>query len=190
MPIGLPAKELHSWFTRGVPYEQYLQNAGDRAAPWHAVSEQVSIADHELLLHSFVREMKVLVLSGVWCGDCSAQGPILEKIANASPAIELCWLDRDEAIELSNHVKINAGNRVPTVIFMAEDFEPVAVLGDRTLSRYRAIAKRQLGASCDIPGAPIPQDELQENIQDWVNEFERVQLLLRLSARLRQKHGD
>jgi thiol-disulfide isomerase/thioredoxin len=134
--------------------------------------------------------MKVIVLSGIWCGDCSAQGPILEKIANASPAIELRWLDRDEAIKLSNHVKINAGNRVPTVIFMAEDYEPVAVLGDRTLSRYRAIAKRQLGASCDIPGAPIAQDELKENIQDWVNEFERVQLLLRLSARLRQKHGD
>jgi len=26
--------------------------------------------------------------------------------------------------------------------------------------------------------------------QDWLNEFERVQWLLRLSPRLRQKHGD
>jgi hypothetical protein len=26
--------------------------------------------------------------------------------------------------------------------------------------------------------------------QDWLDEFERVQLLLRLSSRLRQKHGD
>ena len=190
MPIGLPAEELQRWFERGSTYDTYLEDSGGRAQPWHAIGEQVSVAEHEALLHSFTRDMKVIVLSGIWCGDCSAQGPILEKIANASPAIELRWLDRDEAIELSNHVKINAGNRVPTVIFMAEDFEPVAVLGDRTLSRYRAIAKRQLGASCDIPGAPIAQDELKENIQDWVNEFERVQLLLRLSARLRQKHGD
>ena len=29
-----------------------------------------------------------------------------------------------------------------------------------------------------------------DTLQDWVNEFERVQLLLRLSTRLRQKHGD
>lgn len=190
MPIGLPAEELQRWFNRGVPYDQYLQDAGDRAMPWHTVGEQVSVAGHEELLHSFTREMKVIVLSGIWCGDCTAQGPILAQIAGASSAIELRWLDRDEAIELSNQVKINAGNRVPTVIFMAEDFEAVSVLGDRTLSRYRAIAKRQLGASCDIPGAPIPQDEMQENIQDWVDEFERVQLLLRLSPRFRQKHGD
>ena len=26
--------------------------------------------------------------------------------------------------------------------------------------------------------------------QDWLNEFERVQWLLRLSPRLRQRHGD
>jgi len=33
-------------------------------------------------------------------------------------------------------------------------------------------------------------DELNATLQDWLNEFERVQLLLRLSTRLRQIHGD
>jgi len=75
-------------------------------------------------------------------------------------------------------------------LFMAEDYEPVSVLGDRTLSRYRSIAARQLGAACDLPGVLIPEDEYNETLQEWLNEFERVQLLLRLSARLRQKHGD
>jgi hypothetical protein len=27
-------------------------------------------------------------------------------------------------------------------------------------------------------------------VQDWLDEIERVQLMLRLSGRLRQKHGD
>jgi hypothetical protein len=73
---------------------------------------------------------------------------------------------------------------------MAEDFEPVSMYGDRTLARYRAIAARQLGSACDIPGIAIDQNEFDATLQEWVNEFERVQLLLRLSARLRQKHGD
>jgi len=73
---------------------------------------------------------------------------------------------------------------------MAEDFALVSVLGDRTLSRYRSIASRQFGDACDIPGIAIPQDEFDATMQEWLNEFERVQLLLRLSARLRQKHGD
>jgi hypothetical protein len=79
---------------------------------------------------------------------------------------------------------------VPVAIFMAEDFEPVSVFGDRTLARYRALAARQLGASCPVPGAHVDADELHATLQDWLNEFERVQLVLRLSTRLREKHGD
>ena len=190
MTVGLSSEELKTWFERGSTYTQYLNDAGEYANPWYSVGEQVSMAEHTDLLGSFTRSMNIIILSGVWCGDCSAQGPILEKIESASSNIEMRWLDKDEAIALSNRVTINAGNRVPTVIFMAEDFEPAHVMGDRTLSRYRAIAARQLGASCDIPGAPIRHEELQASVQDWVNEFERVQLLLRLSARLRQKHSD
>lgn len=76
------------------------------------------------------------------------------------------------------------------MIFLAEDDEFVSIYGDRTLSRYRALAARQLGPACPLPGAPIPDDEIAATLQDWLNEFERVQLLLRLSGRLRQKYGD
>ncbi|MAI66488.1 MAG: thiol reductase thioredoxin [Phycisphaerae bacterium] len=191
MPIGITKETLQKWYEQGVTYADYLEKAGAKAAPWHAVGEQAQLSVRQKeLLSSFVRTTHVLVISGVWCGDCSAQGPMLAAIAEASPAIDLRWIDRDEAVELSNMVKINAGNRVPTVLFMAEDFEPVSIFGDRTLSRYRAIAARQLGDTCDIPGIEIPQNEFDATLQEWLNEFERVQLLLRLSGRLRQKHGD
>jgi hypothetical protein len=75
-------------------------------------------------------------------------------------------------------------------IFMAEDFEFVSLFGDRSLTRYRAIAAKQLGAACAVPGAPVPDDELAGTLQDWLDEVERVHLLLRLSTRLRQKHND
>ncbi|MCA9307643.1 MAG: hypothetical protein KDA16_14020, partial [Phycisphaerales bacterium] len=89
-----------------------------------------------------------------------------------------------------SQLAINAGVRVPVAVFMAEDFELVSTFGDRTLSRYRALADRLLGAACELPHAPIGDHEVADTLQDWVNEFERVQLLLRLSTRLRQKHGD
>ena len=80
--------------------------------------------------------------------------------------------------------------RLPVVVFAAEDYELVGWYGDRTLARYRAIAARQLGPACPFPGAAVPPDELAATLADWLDEFERVHLLLRLSARLRQKHGD
>ena len=91
---------------------------------------------------------------------------------------------------MRDRVRINAGNRVPVVIFLAEDFEHVATFGERTLARYRAIAKRQLGAACATGIVPPDQDEMSVTLQDWLNEVERIQLLLRLSPRLRQKYGD
>lgn len=191
MPIGLSTTQLQKWHDVALSYDGYLGMTPDKAPPWRENDAKCALSEAQhTLLDSFVREMKVIVISGVWCGDCSSQGPMLQAIANGSSKIDLKWLDKDSAIELSDHVRINAGNRVPIVLFMAEDFEPVSVFGDRTLARYRAIASRQLGAACDLPSAQIPEDECNETLQEWLDEFERVQLLLRLSARLRQKHSD
>jgi hypothetical protein len=191
MPIGISSDRLQKVHNSAMSYDDYLAVTPDRAEPWRENDARIQLSqEQQALLSSFVREMNVIVLSGVWCGDCSSQGPMLAAIAAASPTIDLRWLDRDEAADVSEHLSINAGHRVPTVVFMAEDYEPVSVMGDRTLTRYRSMAARNLGASCDIPGATIPVDEYSETLQEWLNEFERVQLLLRLSARLRQKHGD
>ena len=191
MSIGISAKQLQQWHDIALPYDEYLAVTPEKAVPWRETDARSKLSEAQQgLLAGFTREMKVLVVSGVWCGDCSSQGPMLAAIAAASPQIDLRWLDRDDATTLSAHVAINQGHRVPTVLFMAEDYEAVSVYGDRTLTRYRAMAARQLGASCVIPGSSIPEDEFANTLQDWLDEFERVQLLLRLSARLRQKHGD
>ena len=104
--------------------------------------------------------------------------------------IDLRWLERDEHPDLQGLVRINAGDRVPVLVFCAEDFEFVDWYGDRTLSRYRAMAQRMLGPSCPLPGAPVATEELDATLADWLECFERAQLLLRLSSRLRQVHGD
>jgi len=180
-------------FQAGLGYDDYLATGtDDQRAAWTKIHEQVGLSDDQRrLVQGFTREMHVIAVSGIWCGDCVQQGPLLQHIAAANPErVRLVWLDRDEHLDLSEPLKINAGLRVPVVVFAAEDDEPVSVYGDRTLHRYRALAAKQLGPSCPVPGAPVPDDELRATLQDWLDEFERVQLLLRLSGRLRQKHGD
>lgn len=183
---------LQRAFNDGLDYDAYLATDPGRAAPWIRVGERTQLTDPQrALLSNFSRHMQVLVISGIWCGDCSAQGPMLAAIAEANPKIiDLRWVDRDEQPALADAVRICGGARVPTVIFMAEDFEFVSLLGDRTLSRYRALAARQLGPSCPVPGAAHDADEHAATLQDWIDEFERVHLLLRLSPRLRAMHGD
>lgn len=159
---------------------------------WQKIYDQAQLTDPQRqLVASFTRRLNIIGLSGIWCGDCAQQGPLIERIAEANPSvINLRWLDRDTHKDLQKLVRINGGDRVPVLIFCAEDYEPVGWYGDRTLSRYRSIAARQLGASCPLPGAPVDTQEMAATIQDWLDEIERVHLLLRLSGRLRQKHGD
>lgn len=187
------AETLRSHFERALPYERYVATGSvPQQQSWGKIHAQARLTEAQRsLIASFTRRMPVLALSGTWCGDCVQQCPLLARIAEVSPrAIDLRFVDRDEHIDLAERVMICGGHRVPTVIFMAEDFEFVALLGDRTLSRYRALASRQLGPSCPLPGAPVPTEEMAATMQDWVNEFERVHLVLRLSPRLRQQHGD
>ena len=185
------AASLETRFAAGLNWEQYLATDPDKAGNWRTIYDQVDLtSEQRRLVGGFTRDMKALCVSGIWCGDCVQQGPLIQRIADAGPKIDLRWVDRDEHPDLAEQIKINAGLRVPMLIFLAEDYEPVAIFGDRTLTRYRAMAAKQLGAACPLPGAPIPDHELAATLQDWLDEFERVHLLLRLSGRLRQKHGD
>lgn len=188
----LNADFLRKKFAESTSYAEHVAaGAQPKQEAWNRVySRGVLTPAHKALLGAFTRQMKIIVSSGVWCGDCSAQCPLVQRIAEASPVIDIRFADRDEHADLSSQLAINAGVRVPVVVFMAEDFELVSTYGDRTLSRYRALAQRTLGAACELPGAPIGDDEIAATLQDWVDEFERVQWLLRLSPRLRQKHGD
>lgn len=189
----MDAKYLEEKHQAGLPYDRYVKSGNTQQHDnWTKIYEQTRIAEQQkALIGSFVRKINAIALSGIWCGDCVQQGPLIQRIAEAnSVCLDLRWLDRDEHMDLQEHVAINAGLRVPVLLFCAEDYELVSWHGDRTLSRYRAMAQKQLAAACPLPEAPLPRDELAATLQDWLDQFERVHLLLRLSTRLRQKHGD
>jgi hypothetical protein len=133
--------------------------------------------------------MKVLCLAGVWCGDCAEQCPIFDAFAQESPNIELRFLDRDAAPAVASELSICGGARVPVVVFLSEDDQPTGRYGDRTLAKYRRMAAALSGPSC-ASGMAVDGSLLGAVIQDWLDEFERNQLILRTSPRLRAKHGD
>jgi len=188
----LSAEYLEQVFTQALGYADYLlTGTEEQQQRWQAVYNAARLTDEqEKLLKSFEREMNVLVISGIWCGDCVEQCPLIARIAEANEKTHLRFIDRESIPELRDNLTINAGTRVPVVLFMAEDFALCGWYGDRSLNRYRRIAQKQLGPACST-GLFVPeQEELALIGQDWLNEFERIQIMLRLSSRLRQKHND
>ena len=180
-------------FAAGLPYDRYVETGNeDQRKRWRQFDTAVKLTEEQSrLLSGFVREMRILVVSGIWCGDCVQQCPMLWRCAEANPSrLLLRFVDRDEHRDLSEQLRINGGDRVPVVLFLSEDHEFCGLAGDRTLSRYRAVAARQLGPSCPTGIVLPPPDEIAATLQDWVNEIERVQWMLRISPRLRKKYND
>jgi len=177
----------------GLPYADFLArhaNEGQKQR-WRQVYDQVTLTPAQRqLLGSFRRQMPVLCLAGAWCGDCISQCPILERFAEAAQVIQVRYLDRDDHADVQRELQINGGNRVPVVVFFSEDGFETARYGERTVSKYRRMMREQAGESCPS-GILIPSDDLLAQVtQDWLDEFERVQWILRLSPRLRRVHGD
>ncbi|MHC5114361.1 MAG: thioredoxin family protein [Planctomycetota bacterium] len=185
---------LRTKFDQGVSYADFVAIGAPEGhdRQWHERHGRLALDPEQTkLVESFTREMNVLCLTGTWCGDCALQGAAMQRIAEANPdRIHLRFLLRsEEHADLIVPSMINAGFRVPVTWFMAEDFEPVARMGDRTLSRYRSMARKALGDGANVH-APPPEDPVREVLSEVLDEFERAHLLLRLSPRLRQLHSD
>jgi thiol-disulfide isomerase/thioredoxin len=184
---------LFEKFAAGLPLDGFLAKYGtaDQRAKWQRAAEQTLITDaQKKLLGKFTRRTNVLVLAGAWCGDCSSQCPIFERFAEAAPVLITRYIDRDDHADVQAALRINGGNRVPVAVFFSEDGHEIARYGERTLARYRQLVEQLVGEVC-ATGIVKGNDPVQTQvIQDWLNEFERVQWILRLSPRLRKLHGD
>jgi len=180
-------------FAEALPYGAFLDGYAtpSQRTRWEAMRGRFALsAEQEALLGGFTRRMPVLCLAGAWCGDCINQCPVFDHFARAARAIDLRFLDRDVRPDVRDALAINGGHRVPVVVFLSEDGFEVARYGERTLSVYRRMAAEKLGPACPT-GVVAPSDDANALVADeWLAEFERVQLLLRLSPRLRQEHGD
>jgi thiol-disulfide isomerase/thioredoxin len=184
---------LFDKFAAGLPLPDFLAKYGSDAdrAKWQRAAAETRITDaQKQLLGKFTRCTNVLVLAGAWCGDCAAQCPIFERFAEAAPVLVTRYIDRDVHADAQEALRINGGNRVPVAVFFSEDGQEVARYGERTLARYRQLAGQLTGESC-ATGIVKGSDPVQAQVvQDWLDEFERVQWMLRLSPRLRKLHGD
>ncbi len=179
-------------FAAALPYEEYLATADPRHRErWEQAAARTSLTPaQEQLLGGFTRRINLLILSGSWCGDCVRQGPMFRCLAAAAPTIDLRFIDRDAAPELTDVLRINGAKKVPVALFLSEDFFEVGRFGDRPLSVYRAKAARELGPACETGIVPPSEEALAVELAEWVDLTEWMHLILRTAPLLRERYHD
>ena len=99
-------------FTVALPYADYLKTGSEEhQRRWTQSLDASKLTDAQTsLIQSFTRKMHVLVVSGIWCGDCATQCPLMQRISTANPAhLDVRWVDRDLHKDLSSQLVINGG---------------------------------------------------------------------------------
>ncbi len=73
---------LKKKFDSALDYDAYLETDSEKAANWNKIYEQVQLTDEQRrLVAGFARKVKSLCISGICCGECVQQGPLLQRIA-------------------------------------------------------------------------------------------------------------
>ncbi|WP_242916312.1 thioredoxin family protein [Pontibacter liquoris] len=124
--------------------------------------EKTTRLDDELvqLLLSVQTKMVWLVLTEAWCGDAAQNLPVLVKMADASPLIDLKLLLRDENPELMDQYLTNGGRSIPKLIALkADTLEELGTWGPRPEPAQRLYA--------DLHAQNIPYKEFAEQLHGW-----------------------
>lgn len=184
-----------SAFEQATSYDDYLEGSKpkhrDRWIRCAAELPGLPTADRARIT-GYHRNLRLLLVSGIWCGDCVRQGPVIHQIAEAcDDSVQLRVIDRDQNEALRDEVRLLGALRVPVLVGLTEDFFEVGRFGDRTLSTYRQKAVTEVGASCPLPGASDEDQREQVELRaEWLDVIERWILMARLSPQLRARHGD
>jgi len=183
---------FRQYYEQGLRYVEYVASGEPhQIANVRNYEELIALTPaQETLLESYVRRMRVLVVSGLWCGDCTRQVPMLAAIERACPLIEMRYLDSRSHPEIHEELRINGALKVPVVVVLSEDFYELSRFGDRHLSVYRRKAATECGPACETGLVPPSDEALAVELGEWCDYFERLQLMLRLAPMLRERYSD
>ncbi len=153
----------HGLVTGADQSESLLHTTGMNLHRMNRHDAKSKLSDQLLELASQVeRKMSWFLLIEGWCADGSQNVPIIAKIAEAFPGVELKILFRDENPEIMNQYLTNGGKSVPKLIcFDAETNIELGTWGPRP----KVIQEKVMAYKKEHP--VMDKNEFASNLHKW-----------------------
>jgi hypothetical protein len=150
--------DFRNLWDRALTYEAFLAASSKHKGLWEGIYAIARLPEwtRDALPAGVTR--KLLVLAEDWCGDASSTIPIVAKLANQVPGLELRVLRRDENPELMDRFLTNGSRSIPIVIALDEEFQELGHWGPRP---------RELQAWVMANRATIPKADLYPQVRQW-----------------------
>lgn len=101
---------------------------------------------------------RLLVLAEDWCGDASSTIPLVAKLVDQVPGLELRVLRRDEHPAVMDQYLTNGSRSIPVVIALDQDYRELGHWGPRP---------RELQAWVMANRGTVPKAELYPKVRQW-----------------------
>jgi hypothetical protein len=157
-------------FAKGTTYGEYRDRilAGGGIMKDLLVASEAGLAEETIDVEPFRRlpkPLRVLILSEDWCGDCTDNLPIVNRLAEESGKLEVRILPRDEHLDvMDQYLKYGQFQSIPLILLVDETGKVIGDLKERpeSVTELRARKRQELYAKRPDFGEPGAYATLSE----------------------------
>ena len=131
---------------------------------------QQILPELEIITKQITDKQVWLVLTESWCGDAAQNVPVLQKLAEMNPLIDLRLVLRDDNDELMQKYLTNGGKSIPKLIAVSADLEKELFTWGPRPAAAQVEVKRLLDENGGF------NEKVKEGIQIWYNHDKGISM--------------
>ena len=125
--------DMRARFESGLPFPEYLETVHKNRELWHAVYKRIKLPDGAVAqARAIPGTWHLLALSEDWCGDAVNILPVVSRLADELPDVDLRVLLRDENLDIMDaHLTNGTSRSIPIIVVYDDDFRERGWWGPR-----------------------------------------------------------
>jgi hypothetical protein len=146
-------------FDSALPFATFLERARANAALWRDTYRLARVpADAVARLAAVPGRWRLLVIAEDWCADGVNTVPLLARLAELVPNVELRVAGRDDNPDLVDAHLTNGSRSIPIVLVLDEDHVERGWWGPRPAALQAWVAREGMG---------LPKEERYRRVRTW-----------------------
>lgn len=153
--------DFRTYWDNGFTWERYLNGEVEKLEPlWRGVYARAVVPEWALERGAEVGEWRMLVITEDWCGDASNTVPVMARLAEVLPNIQVRLVKRDENPELMDAFLTSGSRSIPMAIVLRPDWTVAGAWGPRP-------GELQAFVLAEKKAALRPVDEIYRDVRRW-----------------------
>ncbi len=152
-PPLLPLLDWPAILATGRPYADWItegESPENRAKIEERRQNQRLEPPIEGLLQALPRTVHVAAFAEAWCGDVTLHVPVLQRLADATPNLQVRYLEREDSPAAFVRFLTNGGEAIPKFVFLNDQYVECGSWGPMPALCRKLIARGKACGNLDL----------------------------------------